>query len=189
MKEISCEDIRGMNEEDLVVYFGPQEDLAQNGQGEVVLHSAIDEIYQYSEVSERARYFWNNDIQCKREMGLDLDFEHIGLFNGEKLTPVFYESEEGGDWPTLKQLSYQIVIRSLQAAPRWDQKAYNAIATHQINALFLFVHGDESSLHAGSDDWRVQLSYGINEELRNKNNSNLISIVQPYEIKAEKGAL
>ena len=66
VKEISCEDIRGMSEEDLVVYFGPQENLAQNGQGEVVLHSAIDEIYQYSEVSERAKYFWNNDIQCKR---------------------------------------------------------------------------------------------------------------------------
>ena len=81
------------------------------------------------------------------------------------------------------------MTRSLLAEPRWDNKAYNAIASHQVNCLFLFINDDLSTIHPESDNWLVQLSYEISEKLRSQADSfpNLISVVQPYKVPAAPG--
>jgi len=66
--EIDCGQIE-RKAQDLVVYFGPEEDLSYYGSGSTFFTAAVDEKYAYG--IEKIQYSWNNDAECKKQFGLD----------------------------------------------------------------------------------------------------------------------
>ena len=70
-------------------------------------------------------------------------------------------------------------IRSLNARPRYDKRAYHTLSHLQVDTLVLFTD-EATDLSSTSPDWRVQLAWSVNKELRKQNDLDLITFVQPY---------
>lgn len=86
-REISCAEIQGEPRfyYDEVVYFGEVTDLYQSKQGALV--NRLSMVDRYFVDQQRAGFYYNSDVECKKANNLEADKNYIVFYNGENASP------------------------------------------------------------------------------------------------------
>lgn len=90
---IKCEDIQQEKRRfyDEFVYFGPKEDLYDNGKFNFVTDVAIIDKFNFDE--QMVGFYYNEDPQCRVDRELDADKSYIVTYNGYNSVPHIIEED------------------------------------------------------------------------------------------------
>ena len=86
-REIPCGEIQAEPRfyYDEVVYFGEASDLYESRQGSLV--NRLSMVDRYFVDQQRAGFYYNYEVECKKANNLEADKNYIVFYNGENSSP------------------------------------------------------------------------------------------------------